>query len=94
MFGETTISYVKIGNHPIETTIGCKGFQVYIKPSDPEILKSITQNLLQPQKTLQDYILKFHEKKNTSITNLLKNKRGSNIAFDESSSKCLTQTFG
>ena len=21
MFGETTISYVKIGNHPIETTI-------------------------------------------------------------------------
>ena len=33
MFGETTISYVKIGNHPIETTIYKRlalGFQVEI----------------------------------------------------------------
>ena len=33
MFGETTISYVKIGNHPIETTIYkwlALGFQVPI----------------------------------------------------------------
>ena len=35
MFGETTISYVKIGNHPIETTIykwlfGVPGIYVYI----------------------------------------------------------------
>ena len=32
MFGETTISYVKIGTHPIETTIYkwlALGFQVY-----------------------------------------------------------------
>ena len=28
MFGETTISYVKIGNHPIETTIYKQMFQV------------------------------------------------------------------
>ena len=34
MFGETTISYVKIGNHPIETTIynwlfGAPGIYIY-----------------------------------------------------------------
>ena len=36
MFGETTISYVKIGNHPIETTIykwlfGVPGIYVEVK---------------------------------------------------------------
>ena len=35
MFGETTISYVKIGNHPIETTIykwlfGVPGIYIYV----------------------------------------------------------------
>ena len=33
MFGETTISHVKIGNHPIDSQPfinGCLGFQVYI----------------------------------------------------------------
>ena len=38
MFGETTISYVKIGNHPIETTIYkwlALGFQVRVPVSEP-----------------------------------------------------------
>ena len=38
MFGETTIFYVMIWNHPVETTIkktGCLEFQVYILDQPP-----------------------------------------------------------
>ena len=45
MFGETTISYVKIGNHPIETTIykwlfGVPGVYVFEVIIPEEILKT------------------------------------------------------
>ena len=60
MFGETTISYVKIGNHPIETTIykwlfgvpgtnvkDLRGFPVLFPGCCPEFLKKETTGYLQ-----------------------------------------------